>query len=137
MRVYFDSSALIKRYIREAGTDEVLACCDRTTELVMAVIAVPEVIPAFRRLVHEDRLGETQYAALKADLGADLADAVLCETSPQVVHGAIAAFEAHALRAMDALHVAAAIVSTADVFVSADARQCEAAAALGLDVVRV
>lgn len=137
MRVFFDSSALVKRFIREAGTDEVLAQCDRATELAVAVIAVPEVISAFRRLVREGRLGEAQYAALKADLGADLADAVLCETSPQVVQRAIAALEAHRLRAMDALHIAAALVGTADVFVSADARQCAAAAALGLEVVRV
>jgi predicted nucleic acid-binding protein len=137
VRVFFDSSALVKRFIREAGTDEVLAQCDRATELAVAVIAVPEVISAFRRLVREGRLGEAQYAALKADLGADLADAVLCETSPQVVQRAIAALEAHRLRAMDALHIAAALVGTADVFVSADARQCAAAAALGLEVVRV
>jgi predicted nucleic acid-binding protein len=137
VRVFFDSSALVKRFIREAGTDEVLAQCDRATELAVAVIAVPEVISAFRRLVREGRLGEAQYAALKADLGADLADAVLCETSPQVVQRAIAALEAHPLRAMDALHIAAALVGTADVFVSADARQCAAAAALGLEVVRV
>ena len=94
MRVFFDSSALVKRYIREAGTDEVLARCDRATELAVAVIAVPEVISALRRLVREGHLGEPQYAALKADLGADLADAVLCETSPQVMRHAIAALEA-------------------------------------------
>lgn len=137
MRVFFDSSALVKRYIREAGTDDVLAWCDRATELAVAVIAVPEVISAFRRLVREGRLSGTQYAPLKADLGADLADAVVCELSAQVVQRAIAALEAHPLHAMDALHIAAALVGTADVFVSADARQCAAAGALGLQVVQV
>lgn len=134
MRAFFDSSALAKRYIREAGTDAVLAHCDRATELAVAVIAVPELVSAFRRLVREGRLSEAQYAGLKADLAADLADTVLCEISPQVVQRAIAALEAHPLRAMDALHVGAALVVTADVFVSADARQCAAAAALGLEV---
>jgi predicted nucleic acid-binding protein len=137
VRVFFDSSALVKRYIREAGTDKVIAQCDRATELAVAVIAVPEIISAFRRLVRERRLDEASYAALKADLVADLDDAVLCETSPQVIQRAIGALEVHPLRAMDALHVAAALVSTVDVFVSADARQCAAAAALGLDVVQV
>ena len=137
MRVFFDSSALVKRYIREAGTDEVIVQCDRATELAVAVIAVPEIISAFRRLMRERRLDEASYAALKADLVADLDDAVLCETSPQVIQRAIGALEVHPLRAMDALHVAAALVSMADVFVSADARQCAAAAALGLDVVQV
>ncbi len=137
MRAFFDSSALIKRYIREAGTDEVLAQCERATELCVAVIAVPEVVSAFRRLVREGRLAETDYAALKADLAADLADAVLGDISPQVVQRAIAALEKHPLRAMDALHVAAAVVGMADVFITADTRQGAAAAALGLAVVQV
>jgi predicted nucleic acid-binding protein len=137
VRVFFDSSALVKRYIRERGTDEVLARCDQATELAVATIAWPELVSAFRRLVREKRLEETRYKALKADLAADLADAVLCEISPQVVQRAITALETHPLRAMDALHVAAALVGTADIFVSADARQCAAAAALGLEVVQV
>ena len=135
MRVFFDSSALVKRYIGEAGTGEVLAWCDQATELAVAVIAVPEVVSAFRRLVREGRIGEAHYAELKADLRADLADALLCETSPQVLQRAIATLEAYPLRGMDAIHVAAALVIGADVFVSADARQCTAATGLGLRVV--
>jgi hypothetical protein len=135
MRVFLDSSALVKRYVDEAGTPAVLAWCDEATELAVAVIAVPELISAFRRLVRERRLTEAQYAGLKGDLRADLADALLCDTSPQVVQRAIAALEAHPLRAMDALHIGAALVCGADVFISADARQCAAAAQLGLEVV--
>lgn len=135
MRVFFDSSALVKRYIGEAGTGEVLAWCDQATELAVAVIAVPEVVSAFRRLVREGRIGEAHYAELKADLRADLADALLCETSPQVLQRAIATLEAYPLRGTDAIHVAAALVIGADVFVSADARQCAAATGLGLRVV--
>lgn len=137
MRVYFDSSALVKRYIAEAGTDEVLAWCDRASELVVAVIAVPEIVSAWARLVREGRLGAAEYATLKTELAVDLADAWLCEVSPPVVQRAIAALEAHPLRAADALHIGAALVAGAAVFVSADARQSAAAAGLGLQVVAV
>jgi hypothetical protein len=129
VRVFFDSSAPVKRYVREKGTGEVLARCDQATELAVATIAWPELVSAFRRLVRENRLDETRYRALKADPAADLAYAVLCEISPQVVQRAITALEAHPLRAMDALHVAAALVGTADTFVPADA--------LGLEAVQV
>jgi predicted nucleic acid-binding protein len=137
MRVFFDSSALVKRYVDEAGTAEVLAWCDEATELALSVIAVPELISAFRRLVREGRVTESQYAQLKLDLLTDLADALLCDTSPQVVQRAIDALEAATLRGMDAVHVGAAIVCSADVFVSADARQGAAAANFGLRVVTV
>ena len=135
MRVFFDSSALAKRYVDEAGTAEVLQWCDKATELALSVIAVPELISAFRRLVREGRLTETQYAQLKSDLRADLVDALVCETSPQVVQRAIDALEAAPLRGMDAVHVGSALVCGAAVFISADARQCAAAEHFGLRVV--
>lgn len=137
MRVFFDSSALVKRYIDEAGTAEVLAWCDTATELALSVIAVPELVSAFRRLVREGRLTEMQYAQLKADLRSDLADALLCETSPQVVQRAIDALEVAPLRGMDAVHIGGALVCGADVFISADARQGAAASHFGLRVVAV
>lgn len=137
MRVFFDSSAFVKRYIDEVGTAVVLDWCDRAGELVLSIIAVPELISAFRRLVHEGRLSEAQYARLKSELLADLVDASLCDTSPQVIQRAVEALETNRLRAMDSIHLGAAIVCGADVFVSADARQCEAAQRQGLDVVAV
>lgn len=135
MRVFFDSSALAKRYVAEDGTDEVLAWCERADELVIAVIAVPELVSAFRRLQRERRITEAQYLGLKGDLMADLADAVVIDTSPQVVQRAVHALQTHPLRAMDAIHVAAALVCDAEAFVSADPRQCQAAMRLGLNVI--
>lgn len=43
MRVYFDSSAFANRYIAETGTAEVLAWCERASELAPSVIAIPEL----------------------------------------------------------------------------------------------
>lgn len=137
MRVFFDSSAFAKRYVDEAGTAEVLEWCDEATELALSVIAVPELVSAFRRLVREKRLTEKQYAQLKADLRADLVDALLCDTSPQVVQRAIDALEVVPLRGMDAVHVGSALVCGADIFVSADSRQSAAAEHFGLRVVTV
>ncbi len=135
MRVYFDSSAFAKRYVDEAGTAEVLAWCERATELALGIIAVPELISAFRRLQREGRLTEGRYRSLKGDLMADIADALICDTTPLVVQKAVAALEAHPLRGMDAIHIGAALACAADAFVSADARQCAAARSLGLQVV--
>lgn len=137
MRVYFDSSAFAKRYFDETGTAEVLSWCNRATELAFSVIAVPELVSAFRRLLREGRLTEAQYLQLKGDLMADIADAVICDTTPQVVQKAIAALEAYPLRAMDAIHVGAALACAADAFISADARQCVAARDFGLQVVQL
>jgi uncharacterized protein len=135
MRVYFDSSAFAKRYINEPGTAEVLAWCDRATELALSVIAIPELFSAFCRLKREGKLSAGQYRRLKSDLMADIADALICDTTLQVIRQSVQALEQHPLRGMDAIHLGAAVISAAEVFISADMRQCAAAEALGLRVV--
>lgn len=135
MRVYFDSSAFAKRYIAETGTAEVLAWCERASELALSVIAVPELISAFCRLRREGRLTGAQYQNIKSDLLADIADALVCDTTPQVIALAVRALESGPLRGMDAIHLGAALACAAEVFISADAHQCHAAERFGLRVV--
>ena len=49
----------------------------------------------------------------------------------------IATLERNTLRGMDAIHIGSAVAMQANLFVSADARQCAAAAAPGLQVAAV
>ncbi|MFZ2208142.1 MAG: type II toxin-antitoxin system VapC family toxin [Porticoccaceae bacterium] len=135
MRVHVDSSAFAKRYIDEAGTPEVLAWCERATAPALSVIAVPELISAFCRRQRDGRLTGAQYQTIKRDLLADIADALVCDTTPHVIAHTVKALEPGPLRGMDAIHLGAALACAAGVFVSADARQCEAAGRLGLRVV--
>ncbi|MHB8254050.1 MAG: type II toxin-antitoxin system VapC family toxin [Acidiferrobacter sp.] len=135
MRVYFDSSAFAKRYIDEAGTDQVLMWCEQASELALSIIAVPELISAFCRLQREDRLTDAQYQIIKNAFMLDIADALICDTTPQVIQHAVKALERHTLRGMDAIHLGAALACTAEMFISADVRQCRAAEAFGLQVV--
>ena len=134
MRVFFDSSAFVKRYIQEAGTEEIVAWCDRATEIVLAGIALPEIISAFCRLRRESRIDNTQYRQLKTLLLTDIEDAAICDLTPLVIARTITALEASALRGMDAIHIGSALIMQADVFITTDERQVEAALRAGLRV---
>jgi predicted nucleic acid-binding protein len=132
MRVFFDSSAFVKRYISEAGTDAVLEWCDKATEIILSGIALPELISAFCRLQRDAKITGTQYRQLKSLLLADIEDAAICDLSPAVLGQAISSLEKNVLRGMDAIHIGSAIVLKADVFISADKRQLDAAVRMGL-----
>lgn len=134
MRVFFDSSAFAKRYVSEAGTEKVLAWCDQATEIALSAIALPEIISAFCRLRREGKIDETQYRQLKSMLLADIEDAAIGDLTPAVLAQSIASLEMSVLRGMDAIHIGAAVALQADVFVSADARQRDAAVKAGLHV---
>ena len=132
MRVFFDSSAFVKRYVNEAGTEAVLHWCDQATEIILSGIALPELVSSFCRLQREGRITETQYRQLKSLLLADIEDAAIGDLTPVVIAHAIASLEGNVLRGMDAIHIGSALALKADLFVSSDRRQLDAAARSGL-----
>ena len=135
---YFDTSALIKRYVNEPGRREVLQLL-RTTSCVVSAVLPVEVRSALRRRVADGTLNERQVAVISRRLAADRAFWTVVEASREVLAAAERLAAAHPLRALDAIHVASAQVfaarlgSPAFIFVSADIRQTAAAAALRLD----
>ncbi len=137
MRVFFDSSAFVKRYVREAGSDAVLHWCDQATEILLSGIALPEIVSALCRLQREGRVSDSQYRHLKALLLADVEDAAICDLTPMVLAQAIASLEANVLRGMDAIHIGSALVLEAELFVTSDQRQLVAAQSCGLRAVSV
>ena len=134
MRVFFDSSAFVKRYVRETGTDAVLEWCDRATEIGLSGIALPEIISAFCRLRREGQITDLEYQQLKSLLLNDIEDIAICDLTPAVLARAVSSLETNVLRGMDAIHIGSAVALQADVFVSADQRQRNAAACAGLRV---
>jgi len=137
MRVFFDSSAFAKRYVHEPGTEAVLSWCDRATEIGLAGIALPEIISAFCRLQREGNITPIQYQQLKLSLLSDIEDLAIVDLTPVVVRQAILSLEGNVLRGMDAIHIGCAVALHADIFVSADQRQREAATRAGLTVEKV
>jgi len=134
MRVFFDTSAFVKRYIAESGTDAVLEWCQRASEIGLSAIAVPELISAFCSLQRENKITREQYQQLKSHLFADIEDIAIGDLTPIVLSYSVNSLENNTLRAMDAIHIGSAIALECDTFISADQRQLEAAVKAGLIV---
>ena len=137
MRLFLDSSAMVKRYIDEPGSDAVDVLCSQAMELGISVICLPEVVSALCRLIREGKLVSSQYIMLKQELVADGEDSEILDISPGVISLATAILEQTPSRAMDAIHVASAIQWNADLFASSDLRQIASAEEFGLSVERV
>lgn len=100
----------------------------------LAVICLPEVVSGLCRLRREGKLSAPQYAEIKRALILDVEDSVIIHLTPQVIARAMDFLEHWPLRSSDALHVACAEEWGADLFVSADERQSQAARGSGLRV---
>ena len=132
MRVLVDTSALYKRYNREAGRDQLMAVSVRADELVIAGHCKAEIASALNRQRHDGLLNAEDYARIMAVVKADFDDFTLFALDGRVEAYAVAAMEVSRLRAMDALHIGTAKAAYVDLFVTADKRQALAAQAVGL-----
>jgi uncharacterized protein len=137
MKVFFDSSALAKRYIEEPGSDKVEKICSQATILGVSSICIPEVVSALCRLRWRSTITEGQYENAKQALLKDLENALICNITPSVIRQSIHILETNRVRTFDALHIGCALEWKAEVFVSSDIRQTSAARRAGLKVLAV
>lgn len=134
---YFDTSALIKRYVEELGRREVLDLLRKNRCVVSAILPV-EVRSALRRRVAEKTLDGKRVPSVLKRLAADRAYWTVIEVSSEVLATAESLSGAHPLRALDAIHVASASLfgnrtaSQTFAFISADMHQTKVAETLGL-----
>ena len=132
MRAFFDTSAFVKRYIEEPGSERVMGICKEAEHLVLSLICLPEMVSTLNRLVREGKLSGDQYLQIKDLILDDLEDIEVCDITKEVIKQTIGCLEKNPLRAMDALHLGCALVVSPDLFVSSDRRQIEAAIREGL-----
>ena len=134
LNVFFDSSALAKRYVEEKGSDQVQAILSSASALAVSVTCIPEIVSALCRRRRERKVSTQEYRNAKASVLSDIDDATVIGITEEVIAQAVALLEQFPLRSADAFHVACASEWSTDLFVSADDRQCAAARAHGLQV---
>jgi predicted nucleic acid-binding protein len=129
--LYTDASALVK-LVRDEPESAMLRTYLRDADLVSCDLVLTEVPRAIRRATAEDPRLRLETLIRRAT---ELLDAPLVPLDRALLAAAGALAEP-ALRALDAIHVAAAVVvSPLDAFVSYDQRQSAAARLAGLRTV--
>ena len=134
---YFDTSALIKRYVEEIGRREVLERLRRNRCVISAILPL-EVRSALRRRVADNTLDARRVATILKRFAADRSYWTVIEVSSEVLAAAEVLTGAHPLRALDSIHVASAklfgdrMAAQTFTFVSADTHPTRVAEALGL-----
>lgn len=138
---YFDTSVLVKRYVREPDSAKAAVLIKRHAVLSSA-IAPLETISGLSRRRSEGDVRARDFAAILTRLRLDRALWTTVEIDADVRGKAEELLERHAVRTLDAIHLASAIVFAINArrsipFITADLRQREAARAEGLNVLWV
>ncbi|MDN5869534.1 MAG: type II toxin-antitoxin system VapC family toxin [Nitrococcus sp.] len=137
MIVYCDSSALIKGYIDEANTPDVVALLAAAEHIAVCRIAWTECHAAFARRFRHASVTEQAIATARADFARNWPGLVVIEVSQSVVERGGDYADTFALRAYDAVQLAAAhelalSLGEAVTFACFDRRLNKAAKVLGL-----
>ncbi|MCI0489596.1 MAG: type II toxin-antitoxin system VapC family toxin [Blastocatellia bacterium] len=143
---FFDSSAAVKRYLSETGTDWITNIADpaKGDRIYIASITGVEVVSAIARKLLNGGISPTEAALAITQFRQDFDNEyVLVELVKEIIDRAMKLAEVHALRGYDAVQLAAALKINADrlslgmpavTLISADAALNTAALAEGLAV---
>ena len=130
MIYYFDTSAIVKRYHREKGTEKIDEITEGEDEIYFSTIGIAETISALRRLKSSKMISKGQYERITGIFFNDMEKRyVPIPFDDSNVVKAISLIEKHDLRTLDALHLSAALTikDTEPIFVSSDRKLLKAA----------
>jgi hypothetical protein len=145
---YLDSSAVVKRYVAEAGSEAMRAICTNAQNaLFLSELTLVEVSSAFARRARGGGISDDdRQSYLDLFIGDCARDYALIPADRRAIDRAVGLTQAHALREYDALQLACALVASdllrvagvdAVQFVSADDELSAAAAEEGLAVAKL
>jgi uncharacterized protein len=105
---YFDTSAIVPLLIDEPGTETAGTMWDQAERVVSVRLVRVEARAALAQAVRLGRISDEQHTHAKRELRVIAAQLDLVDIDDDLVDRAAALAEQHALRAYDAVHLAAA-----------------------------
>ena len=109
MILYLDSSALVKRYVAEPGSDDVVRLIAEARVAGTSLIARSEIAAALAKAVRVKLLSRDDASAALKAFRAQWPDLVRVQLTEALVADADALAWTHALRGYDAVHLASAL----------------------------
>ena len=110
MILYLDASALVKRYVAEAGSADVAVLIEGARLTATAVVSRAEVTAALAKAVRIGVATRDAATAGLADFDADWRDLIRLEVSEAAVARAALVAWSQSLRGYDAVHLACALM---------------------------
>ena len=140
MIAYFDTSALVKRYVQEADSDQVLAIWSTAQARAVCRLAFAETHSAARRKQRERPDAHAVVETSLAEFGRDWRTFLIVEITADLDDLIQRLLADHALRAADTIHLASCLalaerLSQSVVFACWDGALLQAARAEGLSTI--
>jgi predicted nucleic acid-binding protein len=107
--IYLDSSALVKRYIKEIGSERVESMMNSTTNIATSKLAYPELLSVFWRKYRERDISREGFDRIVNEFEADWEYLHIIEFKNDLLSIIKKLFGEHSLRGADTVHLASAL----------------------------
>jgi predicted nucleic acid-binding protein len=108
--LYLDTSALVKRYLREFGSSEVIAKCQEANRIAASCVAFAETMATLHRKRREGSLDDRTMEAVTRTFRSDWDGFVRVDITATLNVLIEELFSRHPLRGFDAIHLASALM---------------------------
>ena len=137
MIYFYDTSALIKRYVQEKGSDIVDNLMESADEIFISAITMIESISAARRLLEERSLSKSDFNVFKDNLASDFPFFTVVDFSEYIEKKAIELIEKHQIKTLDAIQLACCLAVKEDIdhLVTCDIKLARTASDVGIDTI--
>jgi predicted nucleic acid-binding protein len=132
--VYFETSALVKLFLRESGTETVRDIWEGAADRVTSAATYPEARSAIASATRSGRIGTQHAIGAVSELDGRYATMSVVVLDPYLALEAGELAQLHALRGYDAVHLASALSVEQSLMVTWDAELARAAEQAGLAV---
>jgi hypothetical protein len=107
---YFDSSALVKKYALESGSDHIIEFFNSNPLVVTSEITKIEIASAISRKTRELSLSKKEKELILGAFFNDCKDIIFLPVKESMINLAIKLLNSHPLKAYESLHLASALI---------------------------
>jgi uncharacterized protein len=109
MNLFFDSSALLKRYLNELGDEKVQKLFEEADKVFISIITHLECASSFKRLLHTKFINEKEYQQLHIEITLDLPFFETIHFDEDVKSNALKIIEKYPMKALDTIQLASLV----------------------------
>jgi len=134
MKIYVDTSALLRRYFREKESEEVVRLLQEPHTRMVSGLVFVELASVFRRALHGRRISAKEHQVLTEAARKDLKHFRLLPAGEELFRQAALVADLTGLKSLDAIHLASARMAGADLVLTFDTEMALAAKVVGLKI---
>ncbi|MGC8764975.1 MAG: type II toxin-antitoxin system VapC family toxin [Brevinematia bacterium] len=120
MRVFIDTSSLVKRYIKESGSEELNHVFDVSSEIFVSPITKIEFHSAIERRLVDKSLSKEEFQTVLREFKLDYLNFEIVKFDAMLELLAIEMIRKHRLRTLDSIQLTSAKIKEVDRFITSD-----------------